>query len=401
MPIRRLLPLFVFAIVAFARGFAFQAKPQPAITPQSALARVLQQSPAQADWFDSSFLAVVPATQIDQVVKQYVGQLGSFQSAEPTPDGFRVHMERGSFPAKIGLNAEGRITTLWFGLPELKISGIDNVLKELAKLPGQVSVVVIDGGKARAGLQPDLPLAVGSTFKLAILAALQEQIAAGKHRLDEIQPLRPAWKSLPSGTFHRWPDGTPLTIATLANQMISISDNTAADALLSIVGRENAEQFAPRNKPFLSTREAFILKSPSNSVLADRYRKADETGRRTRLEEVDRQPLPKVDDFMKPVALDIEWFFTTNELCALIAKISTAPALHINPGVAKREDWKEIAYKGGSEEGVLNLTTLVTASDGRQYCVSATWNNSAPVDQTRFFTLYGTILSGLREPGGK
>jgi hypothetical protein len=48
--------------------------------------------------------------------------------------------------------------------------------------------------------------------------------------------------------------------------MISVSDNTAADALLSIAGRENVEKFAPRNRPFLSTREAFILKAVPNAA---------------------------------------------------------------------------------------------------------------------------------------
>ncbi len=54
-----------------------------------------------------------------------------------------------------------------------------------------------------------------------------------------------------------------------------------------------------------------------------------------------------------------------------------------------------MAFKGGSEPGVLNLTTLVTARTGTSYCVSATWNRAAPLDEGGFETLYGSLPQGL------
>ncbi|MDQ7041829.1 MAG: hypothetical protein Q9M35_12905 [Rhodothermus sp.] len=41
---------------------------------------------------------------------------------------------------------------------------------------------------------------------------------------------------------------------------------------------ELLKAFAPHNRPFLSTREAFILKNPANQDLARRFLKADEAG---------------------------------------------------------------------------------------------------------------------------
>ena len=41
-----------------------------------------------------------------------------------------------------------------------------------------------------------------------------------------------------------------------------------------------------------------------------------------------------------------------------------------NPGAVSRTDWKNVAYKGGSETGVLNLTTRVRDDLDRTYCVS-------------------------------
>jgi beta-lactamase class A len=214
--------------------------------------------------------------------------------------------------------------------------------------------------------------------------------------------LRSAWKSLPSGILLQWPDGTPITLATYENEMISISDNTAADALLSIAGREHVETFAEHDKPFLSTREAFVLKAPVNAALLARYRAANESGRRAMLLEIDGLPLPEISVFdAGPLATDVEWFFTPNELCSLMSKVSDLPAMHINPGVAKPADWQQIAYKGGSEPGVLNLTTAVIGKNGKRYCIAATWNNTAVLDEPRFYTLYGDLLTALAKESAK
>jgi beta-lactamase class A len=62
----------------------------------------------------------------------------------------------------------------------------------------------------------DQPLAVGSAFKLTILAAWQNQITRRKHTWDEVVRLKAAWKSLPSSIVKDWPGGSPLTLHTLA-----------------------------------------------------------------------------------------------------------------------------------------------------------------------------------------
>lgn len=389
-----LLTTLVFLPAAYA---------QETLTPQQALARVVQQSPAQAQWFTAEFLAQVPTAQIDNIVRQYTGQFGKFQRADATADGFTVVLERGTFPAKIGLDSQGRIAGLWFGLAQpAKALSLDETIKQFAALPGKVSVLVLEDGKPRASLHPQDALAVGSAFKLAILAALQDDVAAGRRRYEEVVQLRPEWKSLPHSVLLNWPDNTPITLASLANEMISISDNTAADALLSILGREAVERHASRNMPFLSTRQVFVLKAPSNSALLARYRAADAPARRALLPEIDRQPMPEAKEFgVQPAATDIEWFFTAGELCSLVAKVADAPAMRINPGFAKKEEWKQVAFKGGSEPGVLNLTTALAGLNGKRFCVAATWNNAESLDQGKFFTLYSGILSSLATESAK
>ena len=389
------LPVIGAVLAGFLAGVFAQALAR--LSPEAALARILQQSPAQAAWFADAFLSQIPTTKIDEIVAMYTGRLGAFQRVDASPDGYTVTMEHGTMPAKIVLDADGKVTGLWFGLPESSQSvSVDDTLKQFAALPGKVSVAVFEDGKLRSSLRPDDPLAVGSAFKLAILATLAQEIAAGKHRWDEVVPLQPGWKSLPSGVLLKWPDQTPLTLATLANQMISISDNTAADGLLAIAGREAVEKLAPRNQPFLSTREAFILKSKAQAALLATYQAADASGRRALLAEVDKAALPDVSEFTDvPLHTEIEWFFTTTELCGLMGQIADLPAMDINPGVANRSDWTQIAFKGGSEPGVLNLTTGTTGKNGHRYCVAATWNDTASLDEKRFELAYASLLRQL------
>src|SRR5215472_9459217 len=115
-------------------------------------------------------------------------------------------------------------------------------------------------GSQRGAIEADTALAVGSTFKLAALATLRSDVDKKKRSWKDVVELRPEAKSLPSGVLQDWPDHAPLTLYTLAALMISQSDNTATDALIGLLGREKVEAFASRNKPYLTTREMFVLK---------------------------------------------------------------------------------------------------------------------------------------------
>ena len=389
---------FLACLAAVLLSVFIPAVGQSTMTPEQAIARVLGPGPVQSSWFDATFLAHIPLGTIQQVVDQYTGTKGKFQRVEKTDDGYTVYLEKAKFPARAALNAQGQFVTLWFGSPQpLRAGSLEESVKAFADLAGRVTVLVTEEGRPRASLHSDEALAVGSAFKLAVLSALNSEMMTKKHRWDEVVPLDPRWKSLPSGVIRSWPDGTPLTLATLANEMISISDNTAADALLSIAGRSHVEAVAPRDRPFLSTREAFILKDPANGVLLARYRAANAAGRAAMLAEIDRQPLPDVGIFAsgQPIATDIEWFFTPAELCTLIDGVRDLGAMQINPGIAAKKDWQQIAYKGGSEPGVLNFTTALTAKNGRHYCVAATWNSEGVVDENRFAELYSGVLGSI------
>lgn len=368
------------------------------LEPQQALERLFTLRPAKAEWFAPTFLSQVSPAQIDQIIGQLEAQLGKYRSVRPEGQDFVVELEKGLLPTKIALDPQGRIAGLLFQAPRPKVNSLEDALAGFRSLPGKVSVLVLENGQPRASLNPDEPLAVGSAFKLAVLAALKAEIDAGKRKWSDVVELRPEWKSLPSGVLHSWPDGSPLTLHTLAAEMISISDNTATDALISTLGREPMEVLSPRNRPFLTTKEAFILKNPANKALLERYLKGDAAARRALLPELKSAPLPTESDFAGgPVALEVEWFFSVRELCGLMERVQSLPLMSINPGVASPADWARAAFKGGSEPGVLNLTTGLEGKNGKRYCVCATWNNpQAALDQTQLVALYSGILEALK-----
>lgn len=365
---------------------------------RAALVRLFTADQLSADWFAPEFLAAVPLARVAQVVSDLKREHGALQRMDEEGGAFTVVFERAIVPARIALDAAGRISTLFLGQPRVRLAGLDGAVQEIRGLPGRIGLLVLEDGRERAALNAEAPLAVGSAFKLAVLAALREQIASGRRSWRDTVDLRPEWKSLPSGLLQDWPDGSPLTLHTLAGLMISRSDNTAADALIHLLGREAVEAVAPaRNRPFLTTREAFILKDPRNQDLLTRYRNGDEAARRTLLGDAQRRPLPAEGLFAGgPVALDVEWFYSVRELCAVMGRVADLPLVGINPGVARRPDWARIAFKGGSEPGVLNLTTLVEGANGRTFCVAVTWNDEARSSENRIMGLYAGMIDFLK-----
>lgn len=368
-----------------------------AVTPTAAIERLLTAPQIQADWFAESFLQAIPLAQVEQIITELKSSLGQYQSIQPIATGYSVIFERGSVSTQIALNPEGQIIGLFFQTAVQPITP-DQAVSELKTFPGQVSLLVLENDTELANLNADQPLAVGSAFKLAVLAALQQQINAGQRDWADIETLQSSDKSLPSGILQDWFDGARLTVESLATLMISQSDNTATDLLIRLVGRENVEAFSPRNCPFLTTREVSLLKAKPNVTLLQQYQAGDEATRRAILPQLAQLPLPGLTDLSPyPYALDVEWYFTAQELCQLIGTVADLPVMQVNSEFINTSQWSQVAYKGGSESGVLNLTTQLKSAD-KTYCVVATWNDStAPVDEEQLVKLYQNILAGLKE----
>ena len=395
----------MLSLSAPAVAQSFSPSPAPAVSPaalppgiefaRSRIDTMLRTGHADASWFSAGFLAQVSVSQVDAVLAGLTSALGAYQSIEYTPTNFVAHFAKGTDDVQIHLDTDMKIDGLLFKPP---VVSLDDALRALERVAGTVSYVIVEEGRSdRAALNASATLAVGSAFKLAVLDALRDEVTRGSRHWNDVVPLAEGWKSLPSGVLRTWPAGTPLTLATYAAEMISISDNTAADALVRIVGPAALERYGGSNEPFLTTREMFILKSDEGASLSGMYLTVDSPGARAAvLRRVDALPLPSIAGLRSKPNLAVEWHYSVRELCKLMERVADLPLMSINPGVAAPGDFARVAFKGGSDIGVVNLTTMVTTNRGTKLCFSATENDSVrDVNGAAFETIYAGVLRQL------
>ncbi|MEL0154438.1 serine hydrolase [Sphingopyxis sp.] len=385
-----------------------------------------------ADYFAPSFRAAIPEARFGEIRENLVGQYGKPVAVEraTSDDGqsgtILLRFERGT--ATIRLDVGPAPEALVLGL---RVTGfvaandsIAAVAAEIAALPGDTGFLVaeVDGDNIRqiAGSGADRPFAVGSIFKLYVLDELAAQVAAGKRHWNDVVPL--AHPSFSSAATANWPLNTPVTLQTLANWMISVSDNGAADTLIHLLGREAIEarmraagNSAPaRNTPFLTTVEAFALKGNNFADLRSAFLSGSEAEQRKIVDDnADRFTLANVDGVSfagKPRFIDsLEWFASPMDVARAFADLRarrsapTMAALAINNGVgpAAAADWSYLGYKGGSELGVVSMSLLgQRKADGKWFVVTASWNNAAlDLDGNKFAGLVTRLLALAAQEG--
>jgi hypothetical protein len=419
--------LLFLLLVLLATPVAAQ-QPSPAL--RGGAERVLawlKGEAAPADIFTAEFLANVPEAQVRAVPPQFVGQYGALRGlARIDPSSAQsgaIHFdyERATVHMDLVVDAQPpyRVRGLQLTGADMRGDTMDAVLAEIRALPGEAGFAVARlGGPApvvTAGVAADRALAIGSAFKLWILAELSRQIRAGERRWSDVVPIDR--RSFAGGTLHAWPQGAPVTLHTLASLMISISDNSATDVLLHVLGREGVERMmarigveaAARNRPLLSTLELAAIKTGPAAAL-NLWLQADEAGRRNILARDYAGFDPARVDVSRftggPLHIEsVEWFASAADLARTMDWLrvngdETAHAiLAINSGLAPRMrgDFAYLGYKGGSEPGVINLTWLVRNRAGDWFVVAGSWNNqAAPVDEGRFAGLMARAVQLLR-----
>lgn len=403
------------------------AAPQAAATPEEASPLALRADSVVAlfrgeadiaEAFAPSLLAQLPAERLIAITEQLKAELGepvAIENIAPSSahaGTIRIAFTNAVATFDIGIEPQAphRITTLLFKGSETIGDDMAKVVADLRALPGTASLAIArldDAGPTwLVEERADRPLAIGSSFKLYILAELSRQIAAGERKWDDVVALDR--RSLPSGILQGWPQGSPLTLHTLASLMISISDNTATDMLLETLGRDKVETMiatagnthAARNRPMLSTYDMFTLKGATDESLATAYVAGDEAARRALLPQVakvDSETILPGRFTGNPRWIDsIEWFASTADLVRTMDWLrrngdeTTLEILAINGGVGKRDasEFAYVGYKGGSEPGVLNTSYLLRDETGRWYAVSVGWNDAAaPLAEAKLFIL--------------
>jgi beta-lactamase class A len=94
-----------------------------------------------------------------------------------------------------------------------------------------------------SGYNMDAVMPAASTIKIPIMVEVFKQMAAGNFDLNRRVELFASDRDWGSGDICDSPVGSTFTVSTLLTQMITVSDNTAANMLIRLVGRSsiNAE----------------------------------------------------------------------------------------------------------------------------------------------------------------
>ena len=247
------------------------------MTPKQLLEKLFTEPHADPAWFQPAFLKAVPTAKLDEVTQQVLAASGKLRAVHETADPrkYEVAFERGTWDATIAL-ADGKIETLFVRPGATAAKTLDEAVAPLRALPGKVGFTVIADGKTLAHEKEADALAVGSAFKLAVLVELRDRIEKQKKLAwDRVVALDSKSISLPSGILQGWPVSTPMTVQTLASLMISISDNTATDSVINLLGRGSLDHHGSANfRPFLTTADMFRLKSKGNEALLERSPRA-------------------------------------------------------------------------------------------------------------------------------
>jgi len=391
-----LLALGIIVLGAIA-PLAAEATPE-----KEALMKVFTHPPDQRkDLFAESFLDQVPIDNINSIIAQYKSNLGELESIKSGEGPYTLIFEKGTAPSRISLDTEGKIAGLWFGNWTLKSDTLENLVSELRSLDSSVSLYLSKNGEEIYSLNAEEKMAVGSTFKLYVLQALYDRFESDVW--DKVVWLKRKDMSLPSGILQDWPVGTPVTVKTLSNLMISQSDNTATDILIDLVGRKYLEQNTnPKNRPFLTTIEAFNLKYGVDSATRKDYMTGNTKQKREILESFQGLGVSasQVTASTPTLIEEVEWFFSTEELASIIYDLREANEIYINPGLATKSDWCRAGYKGGSEGGVLQYTHLLQKSKNSPvYVISLTANNPDKGLNTSKITEIASRLIALVKEG--
>ena len=362
------------------------------------------------DVFSSSFLDAVPAEQVIALADAELRPAGPYviESIERQTETEAVLIIRGPTGAGLTMSiavddAEPahRIVALLFRplgeerpAPE-SWDELDDRLRDAAPEVAFLAAEIEDGEcRAVHAIDEERVLPLGSAFKLYVLGAAADAVAAGTASWDDVLTITDERRVHSSMTYGSVPAGTELSLRDAATAMISVSDNTATDLVMEHVGRDAIEAQLPimgmadpsRNQPFLTVREWTYVKLVFSEKERAAYVDADVARRRELLAALPNRgaTLEDLGNLPQgPVAIDdIEWFASPLDLCRAHVVLQTKGdevrrILSVNRGVdISRERLPYVAWKGGSEPGVLAGSWYGETTDGRRWFVAALLENA-------------------------
>jgi beta-lactamase class A len=415
--------LRVFGLLMLFLAAPASADDPPGTTPfrerGEQLVGILSSNGGEEAFFAASFLAAVPKAQISDIAKQLIAQNGPVRGVRriglvsATTGEVDIAYEKAV--VRFNMTIDGASPHQVVGLLVAAVNATGDspskISAEVSALPGKAGMLIrrIDGPQAPPiiAVNADTPFAIGSSFKLWLLAEAARSVGAGERQWSSVIPL--GTRSVPSGITQKWPQGAPMTLHSLATLMISISDNTATDTLLSALGRERVGKMVgatghanpAKTLPLLSTRELFAMKMNASADLRDAWLAGGPKERATLLKanatRLSESAIDAAQLVGKPRNIDaIEWFASPSDMSRTLDWFRTTgdkdarDILAVNPGLAPgaAARFAYVGYKGGSETGVISMNLLIQTKAGAWFSVTGSWNNQdAAIDENKFVAL--------------
>ena len=115
-----------------------------------------------------------------------------------------------------------------------------DVRRLASRLPAPSALEVFDLSTGyHMGLNAGASMPAASTIKIPVMVEVFHQLEAGRFDLQRRIVLRAADKDWGSGDLSDAPVGSSYSVADLLEKMIDVSDNTATNMLIRLVGRRN------------------------------------------------------------------------------------------------------------------------------------------------------------------
>jgi beta-lactamase class A len=244
---------------------------------------------------------------------------------------------------------------------------------------------------AGANTGESLPLA--SIFKLYVLYAVAESVKAGTLRWDDQLTITARAKEVGSSGLEELAPGTKVSVRTVAQKMISNSDNMATDLLISRVGTHAVERALveaghhdPASMtPFPTMHELFAI-GWGEPDLREQWKQAvanhSPEARAQLLAQTDSVPYqPDPERTRIPAsAFGVEWYGSAEDICKIHAALqadangAAAPVRDIMsaiPGIdLDRSQWPYIGAKAGNLPGDLTFSWYTVDRTGQPWVTS-------------------------------
>ncbi|MBV9440127.1 MAG: serine hydrolase [Candidatus Eremiobacteraeota bacterium] len=232
------------------------------------------------------------------------------------------------------------------------------------RAPGRVAIDVEDVATGiSTGVNAGTEMPAASTIKVPVMVEVFKQLAAGRFDLNTRLTLKRADRDSGSGDLYRGAVGSTYPVSRLLALMIDVSDNTATNMLIRLVGRTSINA-TMEELGLEHTRLADFIRSRGNGI-------------RWTLRSSPADMVHLLDSMAKDQLID-EW--SSREMVAILRGQRHNGLLPqpLPPGTS-------IAHKTGTLHDTLNDVGIVYAGESSRYIIAVMTTNLRTLDAGRRF----------------